>query len=195
LFKTSQKYNGNSRAKALKEITKVEVGGGTEILEPLVDIYTNSKEEESDLERHIFILTDGDVFSVDEMIKTISENSHKWALHCFGFGNDVNTNLVIRSAQAGGGMYYFIHENDTEEQVNAKIINAMCKMFEPKISLGLPVMSVQDPNTIYEHPTLMDCNKLLYHGDYFTYFKIIKDTGSGLSGRLFFKLTQDGMIN
>jgi hypothetical protein len=176
---------------AIEKINAVSSGGGTEIYSPLSNIY-DCFDPYCPLEKHIYLLTDGDVCSIDDMIELIYDNSQNYTLHSFGFGSDVSTDLVIRSAQAGGGIYYFIHQDDTVDQINAKIVNAMCKVFEPKIHLGLPIMSVEDPDTIYEYPSLLDSNQLLYHGDYFTYFKIIKNNDDKLKGNIAFKLTQDG---
>lgn len=178
---------------AIEKINSVCSGGGTEIYSPLKDIY-DSFDPYSPLEKHVYLLTDGDVYSIDNVIELIYDNSDNYTLHSFGFGSDVSTELVIRSAQAGGGIYYFIHQDDSVEQINEKIVNAMCKVFEPKIYLGLPVMSVEDPDTVYEFPSLVDSNQLLYHGDYFTYFKIVKNKDDKLKGNIAFKMTQDGKI-
>jgi hypothetical protein len=143
LFDTSQDYTEENKTKAIKKVSQITPGGGTEIFEPLEDIYRNY-DKYTKLERHIYMLTDGEVFEIGPLIKLIEKNNKIFTLHCFGFGNKVSTELVIKSAHAGNGMHYFIHEKETVDEINSKIVNAMCKIFEPKILLGLPTR--QDSN-------------------------------------------------
>lgn len=91
-------------------------------------------------------------------------------------------------------MHYFIHEGETIDEINSKIVNAMCKIFEPKIFIDLPKLSGLEENCEFDYPNLAQCSKLLYHGEYFTYFKVIRTEDKKLSGKLIFRLTEEGTI-
>jgi hypothetical protein len=193
LFDTSQDYTKENKTKAIKKVSEITPGGGTEIFEALEDIYRNY-DKHTKLERHIYMLTDGEVFEINPLIELIKKNNKIFTFHCFGFGNEVSTELVIKSAQAGNGMHYFIHEKETMDEINSKIVNAMCKIFEPKITVGLPVLTEKVSNLVFDYPNLTQRSKPLYHGEYFTYFMIVRTGDEKLSGNLLFILTEDGTV-
>lgn len=67
--------------------------GGTEIWQPLDHIFRNKGS--SDLQRHVYLLTDGCVSNTDEVVSLISKNSNEFSLHAFGIGGGVSTDLII----------------------------------------------------------------------------------------------------
>lgn len=96
--------------------------GGTEILDPLVEILnqlktpgyfrylglTNSKT----IDHEIIVLTDGEVFNVSEIFKTLkkmvsslnNEGNGITRVHSFGVGDSVSHSLLDSLAKAGGGI-------------------------------------------------------------------------------------------
>ena len=83
--------------------------GGTEIYEPLDDIF-NSTYDPS-IPRHIFLLTDGAVFNPEEVIKLIHRNASSARVHTFGIGSGASKDLIRGCAKAGGGNCYFISDS------------------------------------------------------------------------------------
>jgi len=55
--------------------------------------------------RHVILLTDGQVFNVEEVIKLISnmKQSNVSTTHAVGIGNGVSFDMIRRGAIEGGG--------------------------------------------------------------------------------------------
>ena len=96
--------------------------GGTNINAPLKSIYDDNSYSEINLNRHIFLLTDGQVNDRDGCIKLITENNNKFRLHSFGIGNDFDKYFIERSGKLGKGSFFFI---DDVEGISPIIIKAL----------------------------------------------------------------------
>lgn len=57
------------------------------------------------------------------MISLIQSNSKSFILHAFGIGDGVSTQLIINSATAGLGEYYFV--NSLAEGLSKCVIDAI----------------------------------------------------------------------
>ena len=66
----------------------------------------------------VYLLTDGEVGNTQSIIDLIRSNRVNMKVHSFGIGDGVSTELIKKSAQAGGGHFYFILDpNDIEKKV------------------------------------------------------------------------------
>ena len=102
--------------------------GGTNINAPLKSIYDDNSYSEINLNRHIFLLTDGQVNDRDGCIKLITENNNKFRLHSFGIGNDFDKYFIERSGKLGKGSFFFI---DDVEGISPIIIKALNSCLRP----------------------------------------------------------------
>ena len=96
--------------------------GGSNINSPLKEIYNDNSYSEINLDKHIFLLTDGQVNDREGCINLISSNSNKFRLHSFGIGNDFDKYFIERSGKLGKGSYFFIED---VEKVGSIIIKAL----------------------------------------------------------------------
>ena len=97
--------------------------GGTNINAPLKSIYDDNSYSEINLNRHIFLLTDGQVNDRDGCIKLITENNNKFRLHSFGIGNDFDKYFIERSGKLGKGSFFFIDDVEGISPISIKALN------------------------------------------------------------------------
>ncbi|CAG8819282.1 11161_t:CDS:2, partial [Dentiscutata erythropus] len=102
LFKKSQPYSEGSFSKALKHAQEMDANyGGTEIYDPLKWVFENSR---NDMPTSVFLLTDGQVYNVDQIVELIksSEEKKKDDLRLFsiGIGDSVSHHLVESVSRA-----------------------------------------------------------------------------------------------
>ena len=103
--------------------------GGTNINAPLKSIYEdNYSYSKINLNRHIFLLTDGQVNDRDGCIKLITENNNKFKLHSFGIGDSFDKYFIERSGKLGKGSYFFIKDI---EEISLIIIKALNSCLRP----------------------------------------------------------------
>ena len=88
--------------------------GGTNINSPLESIYNSKSYDKINLNKHIFLLTDGQVNDRDGCISLITENANKFRIHAFGIGNYFDRYFIERSGKLGKGSYFFILEDIQE---------------------------------------------------------------------------------
>ena len=60
--------------------------------------------------RQMFLLTDGAVMNVKEIIKYISQHTKTARLHCIGVGSDCSSELITGAAIHGKGYSCFISD-------------------------------------------------------------------------------------
>ena len=58
--------------------------------------------------RHVFLLTDGEVFNVDQVYDEINRYKKHTRVNALGIGNGVSEELIIKVAKAGNGAYDFV---------------------------------------------------------------------------------------
>ncbi|CAI2379149.1 unnamed protein product [Moneuplotes crassus] len=159
--------------------------GGTEILRPLRHIFDNKSD--TDLQRHVFLLTDGAVFDPKVCVKLISQNSNEFIVHTIGIGKYVSTQLIIECAAVGNGGYYFVY--DYVEDLEDTVIESLCKCFEDKIKIIAKDLSVNFSKKD-ESPSLESIASRIHNGKYFTYFCILEGKEEEkLEGTLSFDLS------
>ena len=125
MFLSSVDYNEQNLQYAEEEVKKFDADlGGTEILNPLIDIFQD--QPDPNLPRHVYLLTDGAVQDTDEVIDLIKKNNTLNRVHAFGIGDGVSTELIKGCAQSGMGHYFFINN---PKDIEKKVIEALNKDF------------------------------------------------------------------
>lgn len=81
-------------------------------MNPLLDIIHIEKEMK-EYNRHVILITDGQVANSDQVIKVIAKmkTSHVATTHAIGIGNGVSFDMIRRGAIEGGGEHLFIMDN------------------------------------------------------------------------------------
>ncbi|KAF0469430.1 vWA-like protein [Gigaspora margarita] len=128
----SQPYSKISFSKALKHAQEMDANyGGTEIYNPLKWTFENSR---NNMPTSIFLLTDGQVYNVDQIVELIksSEEKKKDNLRLFsiGIGDSVSYHLVESVFRAGKGYTQFVTNN---ERMDKKILGMLKNAIKPPI--------------------------------------------------------------
>ncbi|XP_046359724.2 von Willebrand factor A domain-containing protein 5A-like isoform X2 [Haliotis rufescens] len=119
--KGSERYSKESLTKAMVLQASLEANmGGTEILRPLEFVFR--KNAPHGYCRQIFLLTDGDVSNVDEVISLVKRNSFDSRVFTVGIGDGVSTSLVRNVAKAGGGEVEFVTGTDKLQEKVMKLL-------------------------------------------------------------------------
>ncbi|RIB10469.1 hypothetical protein C2G38_186707 [Gigaspora rosea] len=130
LFEKSQPYSETSFLKALKHAQEMVANyGGTEIYDPLKWAFENSRD---DMPTSVFLLTDGEVYNVDQIVELIksSEEKKRDDLRVFsiGIGDSVSHHLVESVSCAGKGYTQFVTNN---ERMDKKILGMLKNAIKP----------------------------------------------------------------
>ncbi|CAG8584774.1 41229_t:CDS:2 [Gigaspora margarita] len=130
LFENSQPYSETSFLKALKHAQEMVANyGGTEIYDPLKWAFENSRD---DMPTSVFLLTDGEVYNVDQIIELIKSNEEKkrddLRVFSIGIGDSVSHHLVESVSRAGKGYTQFVTSN---ERMDKKILGMLKNAIKP----------------------------------------------------------------
>ncbi|CAG8457515.1 1321_t:CDS:10 [Dentiscutata erythropus] len=122
----------NSFSKALKHAQEMTANyGGTEIYNPIKWAFENSR---NDMPTSVFLLTDGLVNNVDQIVELIKSSEEKKKddvrLFSIGIGNSVSHELVESVSRAGKGYAQFVTNN---ERMDKKIIGMLKNAIKPPI--------------------------------------------------------------
>uniref|UniRef100_A0A2P2I2A9 von Willebrand factor A domain-containing protein 5A-like n=1 Tax=Hirondellea gigas TaxID=1518452 RepID=A0A2P2I2A9_9CRUS len=130
LFKDgSREYCKDTLDKACKLHDKMDADmGGTEILEPLRFIY--SKEPSAAYSRQILLLTDGQVFNVDQICGLVERNAGNTRVFAVGIGEGASTALVRGLARAGRGRAEMVTQRD---RVQTKVMGLVASMLQSSV--------------------------------------------------------------
>ena len=188
LFDSVCEYDQCNLDYAIDHINYFEANlGGTEIFDPLHSIFA-SIGHEKELDKHVYLITDGQVFNPEDVIKLIKDNNQNFTVHTFGIGNGVSTTLITEWAKAGRGKYYFVDDKATGLQ--SKVIDALWKAFEPSLAFDNKQLQVNGKQFV-QMPEFNNIQNKLYHGDYFTYFTLINEVEKdSLEGVIDFEFTR-----
>ena len=101
--------------------------GGTNIYEPIKSAL-NLKLPNKEVQKRIFLLTDGAVGQPEEIINLIGSNcnSAMCKVFTFGIGNGCSEYLVTKAAEAGNGDYCLVTDKKMTE-LRSKVIHALKK--------------------------------------------------------------------
>ncbi|CAG8620684.1 8633_t:CDS:10, partial [Ambispora gerdemannii] len=121
LFKESERYSEKTFSIALSHVENMEADyGGTEIKNVLEWVVKTAR---SDMPTSVFLLTDGEVWNVDELVQLIQKAANSptkdFRLFSLGIGSSVSHHLVESIARAGKGYAQFVTD---EERMDKKVI-------------------------------------------------------------------------
>ena len=130
LFEESTKNNDNLAKLSLEEISNFKANlNGTEILFPLEEAVKSRKI--ANYPKNIFILTDGDVYNVSEILSLISQYNESCRFYTIGIGNGCSREIITEGARIGKGKHEFIAEN---KEMREKIIGLLEDSITPFLS-------------------------------------------------------------
>lgn len=136
LFPKSVEYDGSSlkTASAYARALQADMGG-TEIASAFRDVFERRRR---DVPTQIFLLTDGQVWDVDDIAQSIreavreGEKSNAFVrVFSLGVGNDVSHNLIEAVARAGHGYAQVVVEG---ERMEKKVIQLLKSALTPPIN-------------------------------------------------------------
>ena len=143
--KTPVKYN-NSNIKEIMIKIKAFRGdmGGTHMFEPLKNIFNNlSQYEKIKLNKHLFLLTDGEVFDDYETIDIIKKNLNKFRIHAIGYGEYFNKNFIINCGKQGRGSSSHFVKNINN--INLEIIKILNECIKPYLyDIKITFLNIDD---------------------------------------------------
>uniref|UniRef100_A0A8D2ZFC4 von Willebrand factor A domain-containing protein 5A-like n=1 Tax=Scophthalmus maximus TaxID=52904 RepID=A0A8D2ZFC4_SCOMX len=129
VFPQSVEYSEKTLEEALKKVEGMEADlGGTEILQPLKHIYSQSCIPKQP--RQLFVFTDGEVFNTKEVIDLVKKNSGSHRCFSFGIGEGASTALINGLAKEGGGHAQFITGTD---RMQPKVMQSLRFALQPAV--------------------------------------------------------------
>ncbi|KAL7400923.1 hypothetical protein ABVT39_019973 [Epinephelus coioides] len=129
MFPKSVEYSQETMEEALKKVGEMTANlGGTEILRPLKDIY--SQPCIPNQPRQLFVFTDGEVGNTKEVINLVKKNSGSHRCFSFGIGEGASSALINGLAKEGGGHAQFI---TGEERMQPKVMQSLRFALQPAV--------------------------------------------------------------
>ncbi|CAM4953475.1 unnamed protein product [Rotaria socialis] len=108
-------YNEENVKKAEQLIEKMEANmGGTELLEPLKWLAQNALDQGRG--RQIFLLTDGEISNVSEVLNLCRSMASNTRIFSFGLGQSPSHSLIKGLARATNGQFVFIPPNTNVDE-------------------------------------------------------------------------------
>ncbi|KAI1893208.1 hypothetical protein AGOR_G00121330 [Albula goreensis] len=128
-FPKSVEYNQEMMEKALEKVKGMRADlGGTEILRPLRDIY--SQPCLPGHPRQLFIFTDGEVWNTKEVLGLVKKNVHTHRCFSFGIGEGASSALIKGMAKEGSGHAQFITGTD---RMQPKVMQSLRFALQPAV--------------------------------------------------------------
>ncbi|CAL4065069.1 unnamed protein product, partial [Meganyctiphanes norvegica] len=126
----SKEYNEKTLSIAMQLQEEMEANmGGTEILRPLQYLY--SKEPMKGYARQLILLTDGQVWNVDNILKLVARHAIDTRAFAIGIGEGASTALVKGIARAGNGQAEMVVQRDSNLQT--KVMGLLQKMVQESV--------------------------------------------------------------
>ncbi|RIA95817.1 von Willebrand factor type A domain-containing protein, partial [Glomus cerebriforme] len=124
LFKQSEPNSPSSLSAALLLARTLTANyGGTEIYQVLKWVFENKR---TNLPTAVFLMTDGNVWNVEEISELVKDNVKKYEdnlrLFALGIGNNVSSNLVESLARSGKGYAQFVTNS---ERMDIKLLGML----------------------------------------------------------------------
>ncbi|XP_006001347.1 von Willebrand factor A domain-containing protein 5A isoform X2 [Latimeria chalumnae] len=128
-FPESVEYTQENMENALEKVKSMDADfGGTEILNPLKDIYSKACRPEQP--RQLFVFTDGEVGNTKQVIEEVRKNASSHRCFSFGIGEGASTALIKGIAKAASGTYEFITE---DERMQPKALRSLKCALQPTV--------------------------------------------------------------
>ncbi|XP_043851416.1 von Willebrand factor A domain-containing protein 5A-like isoform X1 [Dromiciops gliroides] len=128
-FPESVAYTQQSMEEAMKRVKDLRANlGGTEILEPLKNIY--SKVCRPGYPRQLFVFTDGEVSNTRQVIAEVQRHNKDHRCFSFGIGEGASTSLIKGIARAAGGTAEFITGKD---RMQPKALRSLKRALQPVV--------------------------------------------------------------
>ncbi|KAF3693020.1 von Willebrand factor A domain-containing protein 5A [Channa argus] len=129
IFPKSVEYSETTMEEALKKVEKMDADlGGTEILEPLKHIYSQSCIPNQP--RQLFVFTDGEVGNTKEVLNLVTKNSGSHRCFSFGIGGGASSALINGLAKEGGGHAQLITGTD---RMQTKVMQSLQFALQPAV--------------------------------------------------------------
>ncbi|XP_017163607.1 von Willebrand factor A domain-containing protein 5A-like [Poecilia reticulata] len=129
IFPNSVKYTQKTMENALKKVEEMAADlGGTEILQPLTDIY--SKQCIPNHPRQLFVFSDGEVGNTKDVLDLVRKNSNSHRCLSFGIGEGASSALINGMAKEGGGHAQFITGT---ERMQPKVMESLRFALHPTV--------------------------------------------------------------
>ena len=158
-------YNENNIKKSKEIINKLKADlGGTNIYNPLNDIYNSDKiYEKINLPKIIFLLTDGEIDNKNETLELIEKNSDKFSIYSIGIGNNFDQDLIKNAGIIGKGDYNFCSDVKNLNAVIATEINNSINPFISDFIIDTPLSEKNLYHFNYENIIIKN-NKIINFG-------------------------------
>ena len=146
-------YNKDNVKNILSIINDLKANmGGTNISEPLKDIFENKNNiyDKIPLSKNIFLLTDGQVNDRESCINLISVNSNRFRIHAMGIGNDFDKILIERSGKLGKGSSSFVEDINKIKEIVIDTLNKCLRPYLVDLSFSFNNGSIKNPILINE---------------------------------------------
>ncbi|XP_070560667.1 von Willebrand factor A domain-containing protein 5B1-like [Ptychodera flava] len=164
LFESSRPYTQVTVDEGCQYVTKMKADmGGTNLYSPLEWIF--KKPTCRGFPRHVFVLTDGTVNNVHQVVELVKYNSHNTRVFSFGVGPRASVRLVKGIAAVGRGTAEFI---GLEERMQRKVMISLKRALQPfvsdvSISWSLPT-GLEVLETPYDLQILTPGERLVVYG-------------------------------
>ena len=159
-------YTVENVQKTIKKVKKLKADlGGTQLFEPLKDIFNNNNFDKLNLCKNLFILTDGEVWDREKSLELIKKNLDSFRIHSFGIGDDFDKAFIKKSGK--NGSYCFIRDLDKIKSNVIQILNKTLRnyLFDCKIN-------VKNIETEYSYFTKQ---RIFYQDEFLNFYFIIKN--------------------
>ena len=158
-------YNENNIKKSKEIINKLKADlGGTNIYNPLNDIYNSDKiYEKINLPKIIFLLTDGEIDNKNETLELIEKNSDKFSIYSIGIGNNFDQDLIKNAGIIGKGDYNFCSDVKNLNTVIATEINNSINPYISDFIIDTPLSEKNLYHFNYENIIIKN-NKIINFG-------------------------------
>ena len=117
--------------------------------------------------QQIFVLTDGAVMDIREVVQLARDHKNIAEVHTFGIGSGASPGLVIELAKASGGSYAFALEG---ENIKAKVVNALARASRPNLIKAK--WQISGANILAMSPRANDC-QILRTNQLYTFFALL----------------------
>ena len=131
-------YNKENVKKLMEIINNLNADkGGTELYEPLKNVFENPIYKKINIAKHIFILIDGEIDDKETTLNLIGSFSDKFTIHSLGIGSYYDKDLIKRIAIMGNGNSFFSQKS---EDISKNVIDALDQsQMKNKISVNFKV--------------------------------------------------------